>query len=261
MEDFVLASTFQLSPSSPYQDALCNTHWSSGSIIIIEKEQKWAPLLAKQLALAGLDSCEISQWSGELHASVPPMVVCVVQDRHVSLSVAWELCQVIREYTDVPISIVLSGLKPSDHLANVSFSGGPLLFDSQDKSGAMVHGSTSIQPQHKHGVQAPAFRRQRACFLDSDRHHVTLMGRTFSLTPSEYKILELLMTCPGRVFSRDELISVLYSEPDAVVPRVVDVHISNLRKKIEPDLSNPMFLQSVRGLGYQFAVVSIRART
>lgn len=257
MEDFVLASTSQLSLPKPSQDSSCNTLWAPGSIIIIEKEQKCAPLLAKQLTLAGLDCCEVSQWSGEAHAPLPPMIVFVVQDSHVSLSVAWERCQKIREHTDVPISIVLSDLNPSDHLANVSFSGGHLLLDSQENSGGLIHASNSIQPQQEHGSQATALRRQRACFLDSARHHVTLNGRTCPLTPSEYKILELLMTWPGRVFSRDELIRVLYGEPDAVVPRVVDVHISNLRKKIEPDLSSPMYLQSVRGLGYQFAVVSM----
>jgi DNA-binding response OmpR family regulator len=61
------------------------------------------------------------------------------------------------------------------------------------------------------------------------------------------------MASPGRVFTRDELINHLYPSGEAVIDRVIDVHIGKLRQKIEEDPSNPQYIQTVRGLGYQFA--------
>jgi len=62
------------------------------------------------------------------------------------------------------------------------------------------------------------------------------------------------MASPGRVFSRDELVNRLYPRQEAIViDRVVDVHIGKLRQKIEKDPSNPRYILTVRGIGYQFA--------
>jgi DNA-binding response OmpR family regulator len=61
------------------------------------------------------------------------------------------------------------------------------------------------------------------------------------------------MAAPGRVFSRDELLASLYPSGEAVIDRVIDVHIGKLRQKIEDDISNPRYILTVRGLGYRFA--------
>ncbi len=254
MEDFVLASTPVLYPSKQIRDLLCATSQPSDSIVIIEKERKSAPLLAKQLKLAGLDSCKISQWRAESHSPLPPMLVLVFQDHNVPIKVIWERCRKIRQYTDVPISILLSGVEPSEHVANVSMAGAPFANTSSDHMTEMSYISNPRHTVSKQGSHSHVLRRHGLLLLDSTQHQVTVKGQTLSLTPSEYKILEFLMTWPGRIFCRDELVDVLYGEQNAVVPRVVDVHISNLRKKIEPDLSCPTYIESVRGLGYRLTL-------
>jgi len=90
--------------------------------------------------------------------------------------------------------------------------------------------------------------------LDRDKAKVTLRGRTVALTPSEFRLLEALMSAPGRLFSRDQLLEKL-NERGVVVDRVVDVHMGNLRQKIEPEPSNPRYILTARGLGYRFADV------
>ena len=65
------------------------------------------------------------------------------------------------------------------------------------------------------------------------------------------------MTAPGKVFTRDELLTGLYPREDvAVIDRVVDVHIGKLRQKIEKEPSNPRYILTVRGVGYQFAEIT-----
>jgi DNA-binding response OmpR family regulator len=90
-------------------------------------------------------------------------------------------------------------------------------------------------------------------FLDPEKQKVTVNRKPVFLTPSEYKILLALMSAPGRVFSRDELLGKLYGTGEAVVDRVVDVHIGKIRQKIESDPSKPTHVLTVRGTGYRFA--------
>ena len=61
------------------------------------------------------------------------------------------------------------------------------------------------------------------------------------------------MAAPGRIFSREELLTCLYSSGETVIDRVIDVHIGKLRQKIEDDVSTPRYILTVRGLGYRFA--------
>jgi DNA-binding response OmpR family regulator len=90
--------------------------------------------------------------------------------------------------------------------------------------------------------------------LDLDKRRLTVRGQSVDLTPREYALLRALMARPGRTFTRDELLTHLYPDGDAVViARVVDVHIGKLRQKIEPDPARPRHILTVRGLGYRFA--------
>ena len=90
--------------------------------------------------------------------------------------------------------------------------------------------------------------------LDIKKRRLSVGGQQVSLTPHEHALLKALMSAPGRIFTRDELLDRLYSRGEAVViDRVVDVHIGKLRQKIEPNPSKPRYILTVRGIGYQFA--------
>jgi DNA-binding response OmpR family regulator len=90
--------------------------------------------------------------------------------------------------------------------------------------------------------------------LDTRKHRLTIGDKPVPLTPHEYSLLKALMSDPGRVFTRDELLRRLYPRGEAVViDRVVDVHIGKLRQKIEPDPARPQRILTIRGTGYRFA--------
>lgn len=87
--------------------------------------------------------------------------------------------------------------------------------------------------------------------LDGMRHRATLAGRELTLTATEFRLLEFLMSRPGIVFSRDQLLDAVWGHGRAVTDRTVDVYILRLRQKIE----NPpgtSYIRSVRGFGYSF---------
>ena len=88
--------------------------------------------------------------------------------------------------------------------------------------------------------------------VDFDRCEVRKNGRVVDLTPLEFKLLGLFVRSRGRVLSRDQLLSGAWTPDTFASERIVDNHIANLRKKIEPDPAHPQYLKNVRGLGYRF---------
>lgn len=103
------------------------------------------------------------------------------------------------------------------------------------------------------GQQSPT-RALKAGNLELDRSscRVRLGGNLLSLTATEFRLLEFLMSRPGVVFSREQLLDSVWGHDRAVTDRTVDVYILRLRQKIEPDTANPTFIRSVRGFGYSF---------
>ena len=92
--------------------------------------------------------------------------------------------------------------------------------------------------------------------LDSTSYEVRMAGRPVPLTATEFKLLEFLMTRPGAVFSRNQLLDAVWGHGRAVTARTVDVYILRLRQKIERDPASPIFIRSARGFGYSFSAVA-----
>src|SRR3954447_17474730 len=88
--------------------------------------------------------------------------------------------------------------------------------------------------------------------LDRTSCRVRLNGTALSLTATEFRLLEFLMSRPGVVFSREQLLDAVWGHDRAVTDRTVDVYILRLRQKTETDPTNPSFIRSVRGFGYSF---------
>jgi DNA-binding response OmpR family regulator len=102
--------------------------------------------------------------------------------------------------------------------------------------------------------QTTATRVLKAATLELDRSscEVRLGGALLTLTATEFRLLEFLMTRPGVVFSREQLLDAVWGHDRAVTDRTVDVYILRLRQKIETDPANPLMIRSVRGFGYSF---------
>ncbi|BDC50605.1 DNA-binding response regulator [Bryobacterales bacterium F-183] len=109
--------------------------------------------------------------------------------------------------------------------------------------------------------QAGPSKTLRAAGLELDKSscRVKLRGEELSLTATEFRLLEFLMSRPGVVFSREQLLDAVWGHDRAVTDRTVDVYILRLRQKIEQDATNPSFIRSVRGFGYSFDKTSAEA--
>ena len=107
--------------------------------------------------------------------------------------------------------------------------------------------------EHDRSGGGGVVRRGGGLELDSSRHTVTRDGEAVSLTPSEFRLLDLLASDPERVFSRREIMQHLWESSYVGDQRACDIHISNLRRKLEDDPANPTRIVTVRGVGYKLA--------
>ncbi len=98
----------------------------------------------------------------------------------------------------------------------------------------------------------PEVLRAGEVVLDKRTHRVMVGSHEVELTPYEFALLAILMATPGQVFSRGDLLERLKGNSFENVERTVDVHIRNLRTKLEPDPRNPQYVQTVFGIGYRF---------
>ena len=87
--------------------------------------------------------------------------------------------------------------------------------------------------------------------LDRDSREVQVAERFVDLTPSEFDLLAALMSAPGRVFSRLDLLDVIQGVRYEGYERTIDTHIKNLRSKIEADPRKPRYIETVYGVGYR----------
>lgn len=90
-----------------------------------------------------------------------------------------------------------------------------------------------------------------ALTIDYGRREVQRNGRVLPLTPTEFNLFVLMAQNPGQVYSRQELLDKLFGYHAASLERTIDTHIMNLRRKIEPDPSHPIYIQTVFGQGYR----------
>jgi len=161
----------------------------------------------------------------------------------------YQFLPAFRRESSAPVILLTARLEESDKVQGLELGAD----DYVTKPFGMRELLARIRAQLRRAGQSPAERarlRVADVVLDKETHTVRVGERSVNLTPSEFELLQTLMAAPGRVFSRDALLSVLAGA--AAVERTVDVHIRNLRAKIEPDPANPRYIETVFGVGYRF---------
>ena len=119
-------------------------------------------------------------------------------------------------------------------------------------------GTRELRARIKALLRRAAGDAETECFrfgdaeVDFERAELRRNGLVMELTAIEFKLLAFFIRARGRVLSRERLIEGVWGSPTFGSARIVDNHIANLRRKIEPDPANPRYLRNVRGLGYRF---------
>jgi len=166
-----------------------------------------------------------------------------------------EICEEVRGRSDVPI-VMLTAKAGEDERVGGLLAGADDYLVKPFSPRELVARVRAVL-RRTGGVETPLVEVLRfdegRLEIDTVRHAVLRDGRPVSLTPNEYKLLVALARYPGRAYSRFELVNRVQGYDYDGYERIIDVHIKNLRKKIEPDASKPRYVETVTGVGYRLA--------
>jgi len=163
----------------------------------------------------------------------------------------YEFVRVYRKERDTPIILLTARLEETDKVLGLELGAD----DYVTKPFGMRELVARIRAVlRRSGQEAPqdAVLRVADITLDKSNRLVQVGDRLVHLTPSEFDLLAALMSAPGRVFSRDILLEQVQGVAFEGIERTIDVHIRNLRTKIEPDPRHPRYIETVFGVGYRF---------
>ncbi len=162
-----------------------------------------------------------------------------------------EICRTLREESDVPIIMLTARTTDQDKLIGLGLGADDYITKpfSPRELAARVRTVLRRLP----GERGPAEIRHDKLRINFRSHQASLDGRDLNLTPVEFKLLGVLAKEPGRVFNREQLIEDALGFDFEGFNRTIDVHILNLRRKMEPDPSHPRYIKTVYGAGYKFS--------
>jgi len=163
----------------------------------------------------------------------------------------WDVCRVLRKESDVPIIMLTARVEDTDKLIGLELGADDYV--TKPFSPQELVARVRAVLRRVEGMPAKPERISRGeITVDLSRHAVTVGDEPLDLTPTEFDLLATLMQDPGRTFTRSQLLEQTQGYAYEGYERTIDVHMKNLRQKIETDPSNPQHIRTVYGVGYKF---------
>ncbi|MBM4445739.1 MAG: response regulator transcription factor [Chloroflexi bacterium] len=162
-----------------------------------------------------------------------------------------EVCRTLRDESDVPIIMLTARTTDEDKLTGLGLGADDYVTKpfSPRELAARVRAVLRRLP----GERGPVEIKHGKIVLNFLKQEASIAGKPLNLTPIEFKLLGILIKEPGRVFSRAELVEKALGYDYKGFDRTIDVHILNLRRKLEPDPRHPKYIKTVYGTGYRFS--------
>jgi len=218
-------------------------------VLIVEDEQKIAELLRDYLQQAEFDThwiangADVGTW---VQINDPALVLL---DIMLPGKDGLDVCREVRAFSTVPIIMITAKVDEIDRVLGLELGADDYIckpFSPREvvaRAQAILRRITLTQQQAR-----GAYRDIK---IDRERFQVTINNLVVELTPVEFRLLEMLVAQPGRVFSRDQLMTQIYTDNRIASDRTVDSHIKNLRQKIAPLLGDDEIIRSIYGVGYK----------
>ncbi len=225
----------------------------TAKILIVEDDKNTANLVATYLQKEGFSVLVENDGEKGLQTARVKQPNLVILDLMLPNIDGLEICRRLRSESNLPILMLTAREEEIDRVLGFSLGADDYVvkpFSPRELVERVKAILRRAQPAPEAEVKLLSCGQLQ---LDPEKHKVTLGDKVIYLTTSEYKLLYILMISPGRVFSRAELLRHFYEQEEAVIERVIDVHINKLRQKIEFDSGHPIFIETVRGFGYRFS--------
>jgi two-component system alkaline phosphatase synthesis response regulator PhoP len=222
-------------------------------VLVVDDDVKTVELVKLYLnrdgyrVLAAYDGVEALRLAQESHPDL------IVLDLMLPGLDGLEVCRTLRKESDVPIIMLTAKTTDQDKLTGLELGADDYIskpFSPQELA-ARVRAVLRRLP----GERGPEEIKRGKLTVNFSKHDAFLAGKPLNLTPIEFKLLAVLIKEPGRVFSRAQLIENALGYDFEGFDRTIDVHVLNLRRKLEPDPQHPRYIKTVYGAGYKLAEV------
>ena len=161
-----------------------------------------------------------------------------------------EVCRILRHESDVPIIMLTARTTDQDKLIGLGLGADDYV--TKPFSPKVLAARVWAVLRRLPGERGPEEIKHGELSMNFTKHEAWFAGRSLNLTSIEFKLLGVLTREPGRVFTRARLIEAALGYDFAGFDRTIDVHILNIRRKLEPDPNHSRYIKTVYGVGYKF---------
>ena len=222
-------------------------------ILVVDDNPDIRAMLKTYLTSEGYQVLTAENGQKALFAAREEKPDCIVLDMMMPEMGGSDFIRIYTAESDIPILVLTAKVEETDKVLGLELGADDYMTKPFSLRELTARINALLRRANK-GQPKADILRVADITLDINGHMVEIQDQPVELTPSEFDLLATLMTAPGRSFSRAELLESLgestYLEG---YERTVDVHIHNLREKIEPDPADPIYIETVYGAGYRFA--------
>jgi len=224
-------------------------------VLVVEDEESIADTIRYVLATDGLDPIWCATATAALEAAAKDDIALAVLDVGLPDLNGFELFRRLQVIRPTPVIFLTARSDEIDRVSGLELGADDYVakpFSPRELS-ARVRGVLRRAQAAGAAVAAPAAPIQRALVLDEERRRILYYGTSLDLSRYEYGLLKTLMSRPGRVFSREELLAMVWNEPEERYDRTVDTHVKTVRAKLAAVAPAREAIVTHRGVGYALA--------
>ena len=220
------------------------------TILVVEDEPAIADTIQYALESEGFRCLRLDTGAGVVEVLDRQPVALVVLDIGLPDVSGIEVCRRIRQRHDVPVIFLTARGGEVDRVVGLELGADDYVIKPFSPR-ELAARAKAVLRRARPGERAPQSPPPGSAFtLDEERRQITYFGRPLELSRYEYKLLAVLLKRPGRVYSRDELLELVWDAPEASLDRTVDAHVKNLRAKLRDIRPDADPIATHRGMGY-----------
>jgi len=224
----------------------------SKTILVVDDEKRLVDLVEQYLAQEGYRVVTANNGKEALEVARQSQPDLIVLDLMMPEMDGYEFMRVRRAENNTPIIMLTARVEDEDKIIGLEL-GADDYVTKPFRPRELVARVRAVLRRAGESEPAAKVLKAAGIVLDREGRTVKVDTRFLDLTPSEFDILAALMSAPGRVYSRLDLLDIIQGVRYEGYERTIDTHIKNLRAKIESDSRDPRYIETVYGVGYRFA--------
>lgn len=223
------------------------------TILVVDDARDLRTLVQAYLTQEGYRIATAENGQQALHVARDEKPDLIILDLMMPQMDGYEFIRRFAKESEIPIIILTAKIEENDKVLGLELGADDYMTKPFSPRELTARVRAVLRRFHKSTDSVPDLLRVASLTLERKTRQVTVSDRPVSLTPSEFDLLTIFMSEPGRVFSRMDLLERMQGDAYEGYERTIDVHIRNLRTKIEPNPRDPTYVETVYGAGYRLS--------